>query len=147
MRNWFSGLFAGRRGPDAICGVLFGAGLLLSVIAWCTHSQLLGWLVYVPWVLAVVRMFSTNLERRYQENHRFLNWWQGLREKAAALRQRLRRRSGPTVRPASGGAATGAGAYHHFTCPACGQKLRVPAGRGRVLVTCPKCGQALMEQA
>lgn len=30
--------------------------------------------------------------------------------------------------------------YAFFTCGSCGQKVRVPAGKGRIQIICPKCG-------
>jgi uncharacterized paraquat-inducible protein A len=29
--------------------------------------------------------------------------------------------------------------YKHFTCPGCGQDIRVPKGKGHVRISCPKC--------
>ncbi len=150
MREWFGRLFAGRRGPDAVCGVLFVAGLALSVVAWLTKSQLLGWLVYLPWVLALLRMFSTRLEQRYQENRRFVQWWQGLKAKLQGLRRPGAAQPGATDahgRAKNGPYVPDSAAYHPFACPACGQKLRVPKGRGKVVVTCPKCGREFIERA
>lgn len=155
MREFYNRIFAGRRGPDAVCGVLFAAGLVLSAIAWFTQNQLLGWLVYVPWAVAVVRMFSTRLEQRYQENRRLLDWWQRVRSIVSGWfggERPNRDWAGDgrghvfqgAARPADTAADT---AYHHFVCPCCSQKLRVPRGRGRVQVTCPKCSTIFEEMA
>ena len=155
MKEFYRRMFAGRRGPDAVCGVLFAVGPVLSAIAWFTQSQLLGWLVYLPWTLAVLRMFSTKLEQRYQENYRFLQWWQKAKTAVTALfcAKRPHRNWANdgrshvfegTARQADTAADT---AYHHFVCPACWQKLRVPRGRGRVQVTCPKCKTLFEEMA
>lgn len=158
MRDFYNHLFAGRRGPDAVCGVLFAVGLVLSAAAWFTQNQLLGWLVYVPWAVAVVRMFSTRLEKRYQENRRFLEWWNRL--KATVTGWFSGGRQGKNwaddgrshvyqgaARSAGAGDAAADTAYHHFLCPCCSQKLRVPRGRGKVEVTCPKCKTMFEEMA
>jgi ribosomal protein L37AE/L43A len=35
--------------------------------------------------------------------------------------------------------------YKIFKCPQCGQKLRVPRGKGKVSIKCSKCGNKLMK--
>lgn len=38
--------------------------------------------------------------------------------------------------------------FHHvLECPACGQKLRFPAGKGQLRVHCPSCGHTLLHQS
>ena len=37
------------------------------------------------------------------------------------------------------GALREARAYVHLTCPSCGQRVRIPRGKGKVRITCPKC--------
>ena len=39
------------------------------------------------------------------------------------------------------GRSTATSIYEFFTCPACGQKLRVPSGKGNIIVNCTKCGE------
>lgn len=143
MRAWFSRVFAGRRGPDMVCGALFLVGLVLSGVAWFTKNQLLGWLVYLPWALAVARMFSTRLEQRYQENRRFQEGWQRLCGRVRDFFQRPH----PAAREVKGPQVEENIQYHHFVCPACAQKLRVPRGRGKLMVTCPKCGRVFVERS
>ncbi|MFR9190485.1 MAG: hypothetical protein ACLVL7_09865 [Anaerotruncus massiliensis (ex Togo et al. 2019)] len=29
--------------------------------------------------------------------------------------------------------------HRRFRCPSCGQKVRVPRGKGRICITCPRC--------
>ena len=38
------------------------------------------------------------------------------------------------------GSATREAGYKYFKCPACGQQMRAPKGRGRIRVTCSGCG-------
>lgn len=147
MREWFYRIFEGKRGPDVLSGVLFGMGLVLSAVAWFTHNQLLAWLVYLPWLVAVWRMFSTRLEKRYEENRRFLECWHRVKEKVGGWfsgQKSNKTGSSAHKKTAFGGPSPklkvqDADEYHHFSCPTCGQKLRVPYGRGTLLVTCPKC--------
>ena len=74
-------------------------------------------------VYAVWRMCSKNVYARMSENDTFLRamgpvrpWLQNPSRAAHELRT-----------------------YKHVKCPSCGQKVRVPRGKGKLRVTCPKC--------
>ena len=82
-------------------------------------------LVYVYY-----RMFSRNMSKRSAENQWYLKkemkvrgWWQR-RKKAFAQRKD----------------------YKIFKCPKCGQKLRVPRGKGKIAIRCRKCGEEFIRK-
>jgi predicted RNA-binding Zn-ribbon protein involved in translation (DUF1610 family) len=94
---------------------------------------------FIPWryiwivsavLLAVVlwRMLSRNIEQRRKENFAFMNLVNKIRTwyyntKAKSAQRKL---------------------YKVFKCPQCGQKLRVPRGKGKVSIKCSKCGNRMM---
>jgi transcription elongation factor Elf1 len=68
-------------------------------------------------------MFSRNIPKRYAEDQKFLSVTGGVRKFFRIRKKRFEDR----------------GEYRHFTCPKCGQDVRVPKGKGHVRITCPKC--------
>ena len=74
-------------------------------------------------VICYVRMLSRNYAKRRDENTKFL----GLRLKAAGFLGREK------------GKAQDLKQNHIYRCPGCKQKIRVPRGRGKIVITCPKC--------
>lgn len=36
--------------------------------------------------------------------------------------------------------------YKKFKCPSCGQKIRIPRGRGKVEIICPKCKNVFVKK-
>lgn len=119
VQNWFNG----RHGTDELSTCIVFICLILVIIDLFVQ---VGWLSLIALVLLIYatwRMCSKNLEARYNENHSFLKALGPLR---------------PWVQnPKAAYAETKA--YKHVKCPACGQRVRVPRGKGKIRVTCPKC--------
>lgn len=69
------------------------------------------------------RIFSRNIQKRYGENQRFL-------ARTAKLRQRFQKEKSLMAERKTN---------HIYTCPGCGQKIRIPKGKGKIEIDCPKC--------
>ena len=74
-------------------------------------------------ILDIFRMLSKNHSARYAENQKYLQltakfrYWLDQQKKLWQERK-----------------------YHHiYTCPKCKQKIRIPKGKGKIMVRCPKC--------
>ncbi|MBA4348029.1 MAG: hypothetical protein C0413_04175 [Clostridiales bacterium] len=139
-----------RRGLDELGRTMLMIALVLSVIGMIV-SRSVGWLRIVTsllsgalLVLIVLRMFSKDVGKRYQENMKYLTY-------ETAVKQWFRR----TFRTKRAGSAYSAPhakragknptwaelkQYKYLICPQCAQRLRVPRGKGRIRVTCINCG-------
>lgn len=119
VRDWSQG----RLGPDDLTVFSLVVTALLLIINLFARQVWLGWLVVVPLAYALWRMSSKDLSRRARENERFLGLigpvrpW--LQNPKAALEESRR--------------------YRHVACASCGQRIRLPRGKGRLRVTCPRC--------
>ena len=74
------------------------------------------------------RALSKNIPARRAENARYQEMVRNIKEK---------------IHP------TGADKTHRvYICPnkSCGQKIRVPKGKGKIEITCPKCGQKFVKR-
>ena len=71
----------------------------------------------------LLRIFSRNTARRQAENQRWINWTQRFRGNVQGARARRADK-----------------AHKYFTCKNCKTICRVPAGKGKIVITCPKCG-------
>ena len=78
---------------------------------------------YIPTVVCIFRIFSKNIFKRKQENHKYLKMENSVTDWS---KQKLNRVKDSKT-------------HKYFTCPDCKQKLRVPRGQGKISVTCPKC--------
>lgn len=77
------------------------------------------------------RTFSRNIPRRYAENQKFL----AIRDKISSFFGKAGRGGSQRIE------------YHIYKCPKCGQKIRIPRGKGRIMVRCPKCGTEFVKQS
>lgn len=157
--NWLRGFMQGRRGPDPLTLALLVVYWPFSFLGRLPGFRFCSVLALVLLAVAVYRIFSKDLIRRERENRLFLNYWRRLRAWLGSLspgniRQKITaffpgRRTGkgqgaaPKTAAAFGDSSgrekdTG---HEYFSCPFCGQSLRIPRISGEILVTCPKCGR------
>ena len=112
--NWLRKLMMGRYGVDELNINLLIVSLLLSILSGVTDSFSLSAVGAVLIILYFYRALSKELWKRRNENTRFLNIIKPVREL-------LNRK------------------YKYYKCPSCGQKLRLPKGKGKIQISCPKC--------
>ena len=131
FRQRIQQFMAGRNGYDAFGRFLLFAAVLLMALALVFNLLSLSVLVALcqamEWAVLIVcifRVMSRNLYQRQKENAwymgrhaAFLRWWRGVRERWQQRKD-----------------------YKFFRCPSCHALLRVPRGKGKLLLTCRKCG-------
>ena len=113
----------GRNGVDQYARFLMYGGLLVYILGAFVWGLLriigLAMLIY-----AYFRVFSKKLDRRRAENAKFIQ--RKYKLTSAFKNWRDRRRQSKD--------------YCFFRCPGCRAMLRVPRGKGKIMVTCRKCG-------
>ena len=114
----------GRYGLDPLGIALMVLAFLLSIFLRFQPYTLIYLISYIPLVICVWRVLSRNLQKRAAENQKFMRVARPVFEWCRTLGPRLRTW----------------GTHRYFRCPNCKQKVRVPKGRGKIIITCPKCG-------
>ena len=123
--NRINQFMSGRNGNDQLGLTLLVFALILNVIFRFTGMYFLGIIAMVMVLTVVFRIFSRNVQKRQEENRRFVSLWADAKRSFSDWRSRKAQSKN----------------YKFFTCPACKNKLRVPRGKGKIQITCPKCGQ------
>ncbi len=123
----------GRNGTDQLNWAILVSYLvlwLLRVIMGALDIAIVALIIdVVMFLLAVVllwRTFSRNLPKRRAENQKFVNWWWPIKNRLAAAKARRADKE-----------------HKYFTCKNCKTICRVPAGKGKIVITCPKCGHKI----
>ena len=123
MRDKIYRFMEGRYGTDDFYKFLFWVALIGIVINWFFKSQLLSFAVTLILVYAMYRVLSKNHSARYAENQRYLQATAKIRYWFDQQKKLMEERK-----------------YHHiYTCPKCRQKIRIPKGKGKIMIRCPKC--------
>ena len=123
MRDKIYRFMQGRYGTDDFYKFLFWVALIGIAINWFFKSQLLSFAVTLILVYAMYRVLSKNHSARYAENQRYLQATAKIRYWFDQQKKLMEERK-----------------YHHiYTCPKCRQKIRIPKGKGKIMIRCPKC--------
>lgn len=126
----------GRYGVDQFAKFTMGVALVSIVLAIFVNTgssagSLLDMLGLVAIVYTYFRIFSRNISKRAQENQKYLS-------ATAKLRQRLNKEKNMMKQRKD---------YHIYTCPSCGQKVRIPRGKGKIEISCPKCHSKFVKRS
>ena len=133
MKEKFIKFMQGRYGVDEFAKFTIGAAFVVIVITLFTGSgspvgASLNFLGLATIVYTYFRIFSRNIQKRYEENQKFLSATAGIRRRFHKEKKVMeqRREQGKE--------------YRIYTCPNCGQIVRIPKGNGKkVEIQCPKC--------
>ena len=113
----------GRYGVDKLNSYILWAGVAVCILSVFFRNGLLDMifflLSYGLMFWARFRCFSRNTYKRYQENRKFLQ-----------LLERIKDRE-----------------HKYFDCPRCRQPVRVPRGKGKIAITCPKCKEKFIKKS
>ena len=140
IRRFLREFMVGRYGFDQLSFALTVFGLVMSTVVSILRIflagliyrsggayiilQLLSFLSSAPYLIALFRAVSRNIDKRRSENAAFLRlagrWTPYIAKKIRQLRDKDHR---------------------YFNCPGCKRTLRVPKGRGRINIDCPHCGR------
>ena len=126
MRESFARFMVGRYGMDYLGRFLVYLSLVLMIINLFANNSVLYWLALAVLIYAYFRMFSRNTNQRYRENLKYLE----LKNRVVGF-FRTRGFGGPRAKQDP--------TKKISICPGCRQKVRVPRGKGTILITCPKC--------
>ena len=124
LRYRFSKFMQGRYGVDSLSRFLSIVLLVIIILGMFIRIPLSGTITLVILVILCWRMFSRNIPKRYEENQKFLQ-----------IRDKLLGRFSDF-----GSNMSQMKDYHIYKCPRCNQKIRIPRGKGHIMVRCPKCG-------
>ncbi len=112
----------GRYGVDKLNIAILSVGLAVCVVSLFINSPAVNLaLMAVSYGLmfwAMFRILSRNTYRRYQENRRFLQLFDRVKDRQ----------------------------HRYFNCPKCRQRVRVPRGKGKISITCPRCGEKFVRK-
>ena len=130
FRQKFQQFMMGRYGLDQLNKFLTIVALLLSLIGSLFNLRVLSTLATAMLIWVMYRMYSRNIQARYQENLKFMPYWQKMSSYFHGMQQRWRDRK----------------THRYFTCPQCKQTLRVPKGKGKIKISCPRCHNNLIRK-
>ncbi len=132
IRLFIQNLMRGRYGQDELSRFMIICGLILNLLPIIFllstigfYLQLLGFGLVA---LAVLRIFSRNIDYRRMEAQRYRYFKQALQKKFGRFKQLFGAKYWQDKKK-----------YKIVSCPKCQAGLRLPRGKGKIVATCPRC--------
>ena len=112
---------AGRYGHDRLNLTMLVGGCVLCFVQMFVPAGIGFVLTIVSealLILSLLRCFSRNTYKRYNENRKFLLMVDRIKDRA----------------------------HRYYSCPKCRQTVRVPRGKGKIAIICPKCREKFVKK-
>lgn len=131
MRERFARFMQGRYGVDQLAQFLNIFTLILILISIFFRSRIFEFFILLLLIFSYSRIFSRNYSRCSAQNQWFLN-------KTYKIRKLFgKQKAYNEIRKD----------YHIYTCKKCKQKIKIPKGKGKIIITCPKCGNEFQKRS
>ena len=118
----FRRFMEGRYGNDKLNMLLLGISLgamLVDLFLPVGIFKLILWILSYGLVIwAICRTLSRNIYKRYEENRKYLQFCEQLKDRQ----------------------------HRYYNCPKCRQRVRVPRGKGKIAITCPRCRERFIRK-
>jgi uncharacterized paraquat-inducible protein A len=124
LKYKFAKFMQGRYGVDSLSRFIAVVMLILIVLNWFVRIPFCNIITMAALIVLYFRMFSRNIQKRYAENQKFLQFRDRVYNFFANFKSNVAQ----------------AKDYHIYKCPHCNQKIRIPRGKGHIMVRCPRCG-------
>lgn len=112
----------GRYGVDNLNTHALWLVIILLIINMFVGNMFISILSYALWFIVIYRTFSRQVYKRYAENEKYLKTIQPVTQFFNLQKKRISDRQ-----------------HKYYRCPKCKQMVRLPKGKGKIVVTCPKC--------
>lgn len=131
MLNWLRRFMIGRYGVDQFNRFLLGLSVVLLLLSSLFGRGFLYFASIIVLTFSYFRIFSKNFSQRTKENNTYLYY----KDKLVRFFKRGKNNTSQRIN------------YHIYKCPKCKQKIRIPRGKGKIMITCPKCGTEFMKRS
>ena len=127
MRDRLNKFMQGRYGVDQFARFTLGVALFVIVVGSFIRRSAAGSVLDMIGMILIIytyfRILSRNVSARYAENQKYLGYTQKIRGQFNREKSMMEQRK----------------THHIYSCPGCGQKIRIPKGKGKIEIECPKC--------
>lgn len=121
----------GAYGQDSLNRFLLYVAIGAMILSIFFKGSIIYLLALAALGFSYFRMLSKNVAKRSRENQLF----QGL---TGDLRSRIKAGEGRMKQSRT---------HHIYKCPSCGQKIRVPRGKGKIAIRCPQCSNEFIKKS